>query len=304
VTVGPQFFLFLPQMRMSMDDLVVRAQVAEAAGFTGMALMDHLSPPLAAGQPMFEALTTATWLASRTERLVLGHLVLCDALRHPAVLARQAVTLDHASGGRFELGIGWGSVPEELETFGVSSRLARARVDRLRESLEIITRMWTGEPVEFDGHFFHVTGGQQLPTPLTTIPIVIGGTGKRTLELVSTYADWWNVPSNDLDRLDDVRPASGRARTSIQQMVAYIPSPDSREEVTALATRRFGWAGAGLRIGDSTELVEHFAALHGRGVERFYVWFTDFAGPNTLASFGEGVIASFARAESGSGLHR
>src|SRR3954454_9840017 len=105
-----EFFLFLPPMRMTMDDLVARAAAAEAAGFAGMALMDHLSPPLAAGQPMYEALTTATWLAARTERLVLGHLVLCDGFRHPAVLARQAVTIDHASNGRFELGIGWGSV--------------------------------------------------------------------------------------------------------------------------------------------------------------------------------------------------
>src|ERR1041384_6367425 len=99
---GPQFFLFLPQMRMTMDGLVKRARAAEAAGFVGMALMDHLSPPLATGQPMYEAMTTATWLAASTERLVLSHLVLCDAMRHPAVLARQAVTLDHASGGRFE----------------------------------------------------------------------------------------------------------------------------------------------------------------------------------------------------------
>src|SRR6059036_863221 len=115
-------------MRLTVDDLVGRAQAAEASGFAGMALMDHLSPPLAAGQSMYEAMTTATWLAARTDRLVLSHLVLCDAMRHPAVLARQAVTLDHASGARFELGLGWGSVPEELETFGVAATSGRHRV--------------------------------------------------------------------------------------------------------------------------------------------------------------------------------
>ncbi len=76
---------------------------------------------------MYEAFTAATWLAAVTERLRLGHLVLCDALRHPAVLARQAVTLDHFSSGRFELGIGSGSVPGELDAFGVGDSGGRAR---------------------------------------------------------------------------------------------------------------------------------------------------------------------------------
>src|SRR3954469_3547362 len=134
--------LFLPPMGMTMDEVVERAQAAEAAGFDGIALMDHLAPPMAEDQPMFEAITTATWLAARTERLTIGHLVLCDALRHPAVLARQAVTIDHASGGRFELGIGWGSVPQELEAFGVFATEARPRVDRLTETLDVLGLLW------------------------------------------------------------------------------------------------------------------------------------------------------------------
>jgi len=73
--------------------------------------MPNVVPPLADEQPMFEAMVTTTWLAAHTERLRLGSLVLCDAFRHPAVLARQAVSIDHASGGRYELGIGSGPVP-------------------------------------------------------------------------------------------------------------------------------------------------------------------------------------------------
>src|SRR5436190_14327297 len=226
---APEFFLFLPQMRLTMDDLVGRAQAADAAGFAGMALMDHLTPPLAAGQPMFEAMTTATWLAARTDRLVLSHLVLCDAMRHPAVLARQAVTLDHASGGRFELALGWGSVPEELETFGVASVSARQRVDRMAESLEIITALWTGEPVDFAGAHFRIDHGEQQPTPLTRIPIVIGGVGRRTMELVARFADWWNVPAHELGRLDELRPSAGEARVSLQQVVGFVPNQGARE---------------------------------------------------------------------------
>src|SRR6185436_18152874 len=120
-----------------MDTLVERARAAEAAGFDGIAFMDHLAPPLALDQPMFEAMTAATWIAARTERMTVGHLVLCDALRHPTVLARQAVTLDHASGGRFELGIGWGSVGEELTTYGVHPTTPRDRIERLGETLTI-----------------------------------------------------------------------------------------------------------------------------------------------------------------------
>src|SRR5204862_6555639 len=132
-----EFHLFLPPMRMPLDALADRARTAEEAGFRGIALMDHLAPPQAVDQPMYEAMVTATWLAARTERLVVGHLVLCDALRHPAVLARQAVSLDHASGGRFELGIGSGSVPEELVTFGVTDGSTGDRVSRLGETLAV-----------------------------------------------------------------------------------------------------------------------------------------------------------------------
>src|SRR4051794_36440262 len=210
----------MPQMRMSIDDLVVRAQTAEAAGFTGMALMDHLTPPLATGQPMYEALTTATWLAARTDRLVLGHPVLCDPFPHPAVLARQAVTLDHASNGRFELGIGWGSVPTELATFGIGSTEAPARVSRLAESLAILQALWTGEAIDHKGAHFTLEAAQQRPVPTRKIPITIGGTGTRTLALVREYADWWNVPLHQLDRLTTHRDQAGAARVSVQHMIA------------------------------------------------------------------------------------
>ena len=288
----PEFHLFLPQMRMAPDVLVERARAAEEAGFTGIALMDHLAPPLAEDQPMYEAMVTATWLAARTERLVVGHLVLCDQFREPAVLARQAVSIDHASGGRFELGIGAGSVPAELTTFGIGDGAsAGRRVDRLQETLEVVTALWTGEPVHHDGEHHRVEGGQQLPVPTRRIPIVIGGRGPRMMKLVATYADWWNLPANHLDRLDELRPAAGDARTSIQQTVAFAASGADRDEVAATAKRRLRWsAHNGLAVGTGPELVEHFGTLRSRGVERFYTWFSDFAPPETLAAFGEEVI--------------
>src|SRR5882757_239916 len=130
-----EWFLFLPQVRMGIPDIVERARAAEASGFDGIAFIDHLEPPGATDQSIWEAMTVATWVAARTERMKIGHLVLCDAFRHPAVLAKEAVTLAEASGGRFELGLGSGSMPKELAKFGLRSGDAVHRIERLDQDL-------------------------------------------------------------------------------------------------------------------------------------------------------------------------
>ncbi len=291
--MAPGFHLYLPQMRMSVDAIVERALAAEAAGFEGMAFMDHLVPPLADEHDMWEAMTIAGWVLARTTTLDVGHLVLCDAFRHPAVLARQVTSLDHASGGRFELGIGWGSAPAEFAAFGTGSASAPFRVARLAESLEIMRALWAGETVDHRGEHFTLVGARQRPLPTRRIPITIGGTGRRTLALVRTHADWWNVPVHRLDELDKLRDEAGEARVSVQTMVALIPHERDRAAVTATAERRFGGTvmGENLLLGTAPELADHFARRHAEGVDRFYVWFTDFAPPDTLQRFAE-VIAS------------
>jgi alkanesulfonate monooxygenase SsuD/methylene tetrahydromethanopterin reductase-like flavin-dependent oxidoreductase (luciferase family) len=291
MSATPEFHLYLPQMRLSMEAMVEKARAAEAAGFVGMAGMDHLAPPMAERHDMYEALTTNAWLLAHTERLVQGQLVLCDAFRHPAVLAREAVTLDHASGGRFELGIGWGSVIEEFTTFGVSPTAARERVQRLTETLEILRGLWTGEPFDYEGEYFTLTGAQQAPVPRGEIPIVIGGTGKRTMGLVAAHADWWNVPIHQLDRLDEMRASAGDARVSVQQMFAFVPKGVDRAEIEEPARRRFAFST--LVVGGRDEMVDHFSAMRERGIERFYVWFADFAPPETLEAFGAEVVSAF-----------
>ena len=288
-----EFNLFLPQMRLSFDQLTERARAAEGAGFVGITGMDHLVPPMADDQPMFEAMVTTTWLAAHTERLRVGSLVLCDAFRHPAVLACQAVSIDHASGGRFDLGIGWGSVPDELTTFGAGSTDPRDRAARLRETLEVLRALWAGETVDFHGRFHDLRGARIEPQPIGPIPIVIGGTGPMTLALVREFADWWNVHVGMLHRVDELRAHVGDARVSIQQMVALVPTESAREVVTQVARRRFGDADP--VIGTAAELVDHFGRLEARGIERVYTWFCDFAAPETLAEFGDEVIASCSR---------
>ena len=285
-----EFNLFIPQMRLSYEQLVARARAAEAAGFVGITGMDHLAPPMAEAQPMYEAIVTTTWLAAHTERISVGSLVLCDAFRLPALLARQTVSIDHASGGRFELGIGWGSVPTEFAVYGVGSDQPRHRVDRLRESLEVIRALWAGEVVDYDGEHHQLEGARQEPRPLGRIPIVIGGSGPKTLALVREHADWWNVHIGSIHRIDELRPQVGDARVSMQQMVALVGEAQDRATIEEQAKRRFGYATP--LIGTAAELVDAYGALAEQGVERIYTWFCDFAPPDMLTEFGETVIAA------------
>src|SRR6195952_6033602 len=130
-----EWYLFLPQVRLPAADIVDRAQHAEASGFDGIAFIDHLEAPGQVDENIWEAMGIATWVAAKTQRLRIGHLVLCDAFRHPAVLAKQAVTLSEASGGRFELGIGSGSMPKELAKFDLLTGKGAHRTDRLDQDL-------------------------------------------------------------------------------------------------------------------------------------------------------------------------
>jgi alkanesulfonate monooxygenase SsuD/methylene tetrahydromethanopterin reductase-like flavin-dependent oxidoreductase (luciferase family) len=288
-----EFYVFLPQMRMSFDAVVERAVGAEEAGFTGMALMDHMVPPLAEAHPMHEAFITAAAIASRTEVLRVGHLVLCDSFRHPAVLAREALSLNHLSRGRFDLGIGTGSVLTEFETFGIPRLPGRDRVRRLEETLQVVRALWSGETVDFDGEFHQLRSASMAPRPIGELPVVVGGSGPAMMGVVSRHADWWNLPVHKLTLFEEVRESAGSARVSMQQMVAFVDTEEDRAEVSDLAGRRFP-GERGMVIGNGDELLAHFAALAGRGVERFYVWFADFAALPTLRHFGERVIAAFA----------
>jgi alkanesulfonate monooxygenase SsuD/methylene tetrahydromethanopterin reductase-like flavin-dependent oxidoreductase (luciferase family) len=288
-----EFFLFLPAIRLPFDRLIATARSAEAAGFSGMVGMDHMMPPAAETQPMYEAMITNTWLAAHTERLKVGSLVLCDALRHPAVLARQAVSIDHASGGRFELGIGWGSYKPDFDNFGVLPFEPRDRVRRLRETLEVIKALWAGETVNYHGEFHQLRDAVQAPQPLTKIPIIVGGAGPKTLAIVRDLADWWNLDIRHKEKysgekFEELRAQIGNARVSLQVMVAYVNAEDRRVEITESALRRFGYAEP--KIGTGSELLEYFIGLQEQGVERVYLWLCDFAQPESLAGFGEEVI--------------
>ena len=110
------------------------------------------------------------------------------------------------------------------------------------------------------------------------------------MRLVAEHADWWNVHTHIVDKLDEMRPLAGNARCSLQAQVAFVPAAGARDEIEATARRRFGSTPI---VGTAPELVDYFGSLQQRGVERVYAWFCDFAAPDTLAAFGEGVISQF-----------
>lgn len=273
-----EWYLFVPQVRLPVADIVERAQYAEIGGFDGIAFIDHLEAPGQPGENIWEAMSIAGWVAAMTQRLRVGHLVLCDAFRHPAVLAKQAVTLAAASEGRFDLGLGSGSWPQEFTRFDVGQQDPVARVEQLGRHLELIRQYWDGA---------------QSPKPDYPIPLVLGGSGPRMMKLVAQYADWWNLQANHLDRLPRLAEAVGSARISVQQMVGFARSDSDPDKVREVSTRRFGHLGTGLVCGTAEELSAHFAGLAAQGVERFYVWFADFAAPQSLSEFGETVIRNF-----------
>jgi alkanesulfonate monooxygenase SsuD/methylene tetrahydromethanopterin reductase-like flavin-dependent oxidoreductase (luciferase family) len=280
-----EWYLFLPQVRLSAADITERARHAEASGFDGMAFIDHLEAPGLSDQSIWEAMAIATWVAAKTEWLRIGHLVLCDAFRHPAVLAKQAVTLSEASNGRFELGLGAGSWPAEFTRFDVGQQDPVARVEQLGRHLALLGQYWGDSADE--------AGVVQLPRRNHPIPLVLGGSGRRMMELVRKYADWWNLQANHIDRLPKLAPEAGSARISVQQMIGFVRSGSDPNTVREVSTRRFGNLGSGLVCGDADELGRHFAGLAAQRVERFYVWFADFAVPDSLHEFGESVIKAF-----------
>jgi alkanesulfonate monooxygenase SsuD/methylene tetrahydromethanopterin reductase-like flavin-dependent oxidoreductase (luciferase family) len=281
-----EWYLFLPQVRLSAADIADRARHAEASGFDGIAFIDHLEAPGLPDESIWEAMGIATWVAAKTERLRIGHLVLCDAFRHPAVLAKQAVTLSEASEGRFELGLGAGSWPSEFTRFNVGQQDPRARVEQLGRHLRLLKQYW-GDGDERSGP------APQTPPRSHPIPLVLGGSGPMMMELVREHADWWNLPAHQLDRLPKLAAAAGTARMSIQQMVGFVRSGGDPDTVREVSTRRFGNLGSGLVCGDADELIGHFSGLAAQRVERFYVWFADFAAPESLHEFGESVIKAF-----------
>ncbi|MGD8415495.1 MAG: TIGR03560 family F420-dependent LLM class oxidoreductase [Pseudomonadales bacterium] len=185
------------QQNMAMDDMRALWRKLDSNGVDWISAWDHFyeAPPKGGTEPHFEALTTLGALAAETQHARIGCLVFYVGYRNPALLAKAATTLDHISGGRFELGIGAGWHIWEASAYGYPFPDIGTRLDMLEEAAQIIRRMLTEERTTFSGIHYQVDDASCLPRPVQErLPIWIGGVGeKRTLKIVADHADGWNA---------------------------------------------------------------------------------------------------------------
>jgi probable F420-dependent oxidoreductase len=161
-----------------------KARKVEDLGYDILLMPDHVTTDLAP----IAALAAA---AEATSTLRIGSFVFCNDFRHPALLAREAATLDLLSEGRFELGLGAGYEPDDYTQTGIPFDPPGVRVSRLEETLLIVRQFFTEETVNFSGQQYTITGLRGLPRPLQQPhpPISLGGKGKRLLSLGARLAN-------------------------------------------------------------------------------------------------------------------
>ena len=197
-----RFGLDVAQQRMPFDEVVVRTRLAERLGFDGMWGFDHFVPMYGEGPgECFDGMTTLAALSAHTSSIRLGLLVTGVTYRHPSIFANQAMTIDHASHGRLNLALGAAWYGPEHEQLGLAFPSVGERFDLLEDTLEIVTRLFTGERVSYDGRRVSLDGAQLRPLPVQRPrpPIWIGGQGpRRTLPLVARFALQFHPPTGFL----------------------------------------------------------------------------------------------------------
>jgi F420-dependent oxidoreductase-like protein len=265
-----RFGLDVAQQRVSWDELVRRVKLAEDLGFDGVWGFDHFQPMYGDGPgETFEGMTTLAALAGVTSRIRLGLLVTGVTYRHPSVLAAQALTIDHASHGRLELSLGAAWYDKEHTELGIPFPPTGERFDLLEDALEIVTRLYTGEVVDYDGNRVSLNQAYLRPLPVQRPhpPIWIGGSGmKRTLPLAAKYADVWHSFGSPKsmeeanNRLTELAVQAGRDPASITRAGSL-----SLDELDTARKHAGKWRDAGYGYlvcgwpGDGEANVEAFA---------------------------------------------
>lgn len=241
------------------------AQAAEGLGFHTVYFPDHLvlegperqRQPFPAYDPMIQAAVVAT----ATRRIRIGHLVLCNLFRHPAVTARSLATLDELSAGRAVLGLGSGWTETEFRMTGLPFPEIKSRLRMLDEALTCIRGLWTAAPFSFEGEFYRFEEASLTPQPVQRPhpPILLGGGGRGLLRIAARHADVVNIISETgregyialakaAELTDDafrwkvafLRDEAARAGRNprdlrISAMVVTLQVADSRAQVQALA---------------------------------------------------------------------
>jgi alkanesulfonate monooxygenase SsuD/methylene tetrahydromethanopterin reductase-like flavin-dependent oxidoreductase (luciferase family) len=198
-------------------------------------LWDHFLPLFRdPSEPVHEGWTLLAALAGQTERLRLGLMVTSNAVRPPAVLAKMAATVDVISSGRLVFGIGVGGTRQptnvdnpavrEYAAYGLPLVSPAEGIARLAEACTIVRRLWKGDAFDFEGRFYHLDGAICRPTPTQRPgpPLMIGGSGTRTLRVVAEHADIWNVPGPPHATIEQL---AGRTRVLDEHCAAIGRDP-------------------------------------------------------------------------------
>jgi len=229
------------------DVVAMQAHAADRSGFDTVLLMDHFYQLPMLGAPednMLECYTTLGALARETSKVRLGALVTGNTYRNPTLLAKIITALDVVSGGRAQLGIGCGWFDVEHAALGFEFGTFTDRFEKLEEALQIILPMLRGEEPTFSGRYYEVTQAYNNPTPVSRIPVMIGGSGeKKTLRMVAQYADESNLTSppaelpHKLEVLAAHCEAVGRDRSEItlSQHVNVVLAPTHDQAFTEFA---------------------------------------------------------------------
>jgi F420-dependent oxidoreductase-like protein len=223
-------------LKLSGQDTTVEAlrtvwRIADEAGFDHVWDFDHLAAIGDGGpdRPIYEGWALQAAMAEATKRVRIGCLVTGNTYRHPVLLAKAAVTVDHLSGGRLEFGIGAAWAEIEHSMYGIEG--LDHRVGRLSESLQIIKSLWTEDRTNFEGRYYHLNDAISNPKPMQKPypPIWIGASGETTLKLVARHADVWNAAGGgDADKmkeliakLEDACGAVGRDVSEIRRSLQF-----------------------------------------------------------------------------------
>jgi alkanesulfonate monooxygenase SsuD/methylene tetrahydromethanopterin reductase-like flavin-dependent oxidoreductase (luciferase family) len=218
-------------------EAMARARRIEAMGYDHLWTYDHLSWRRYRGRPWYSALPWLTGMAGVTERLRLGTMVASPNLRHPVTLAQDAITLDHVSNGRVELGVGAGGIGFDATVFGREPLTRPELVARLGEFVELLSRLFADDLVSYAGRYYTVVDACVQPAAIQSprIPLAIAAGGKRALELTARLGDAWitygdttngdrsvtgtaEAVRTQVRRLDEACTAIGRDPTSIRRI--------------------------------------------------------------------------------------
>ena len=258
--------IFSPAAGHPYGELRDFAREAERAGLESFWVSDHFfgGPTGVPDRDCLEAWTLLAALARDTKSIRLGVLVTAAQYRNPALLAKIVAGVDQMSAGRVEFGIGAGWKTQEYRAYGYEFPPAGARVEQLRDTLEICRRLWTDERATYHGKHYRIDDAVCAPKPAQRPhpPIWVGGSGPRVMRLAARYADGFDLgrhgPSGAPLTVDELASALAEVRR--------VCDDAGRDRPIALSH----WTGAELEADDIARraVVERFSGYARAGLDR------------------------------------